>query len=78
MNHALQSAVQNFTSYHMFIEFSKDLSHMNIINRKPLRTLEEESNFETLTKAQLEKLDKKVRIKYENGLLDMSPHFENS
>lgn len=61
----------------MFIEFSKDLSHMTIINRKPLRTLEEESNFKMLTKKEIAKLDKKVRIKYENGLLDMSPHFEN-
>lgn len=29
--------MQNFTSYHMYLEFSDDASRLNIYNRKPLR-----------------------------------------
>ena len=37
LNHSFQSIVQNFTNYHMFIEFSADMQYMTIINRKPVQ-----------------------------------------
>ena len=36
-NYQLEEWMQNFTSYHMFLEFSSDASAITILNRKPLR-----------------------------------------
>ena len=35
-NYSLNEEVQNFTSYHMFIEFDKSGEYINIINRIPI------------------------------------------
>ena len=36
-NYQLEEFMQNFTTYHMFIKFSDDATHMNIFSRKPMR-----------------------------------------
>lgn len=35
-NYQLEECLQNFTSYHMYLEFSKDAEYMLILNRKPV------------------------------------------
>ena len=38
-NYSLNEEVQNFTSYHMFIEFDESGEYINIINRIPVERI---------------------------------------
>jgi len=37
LNNSLESILQNYTGFHMFIEFADDCKRIQIVNRKPLR-----------------------------------------
>lgn len=66
-NYSLQEVVQNFASFHMYIELNKEADYLYIYNRKPVERTKQvlESDPEVIAKMRAEEFKKMAQLEKE-------------